>query len=541
MNWVSVPAVAMAAVSFYVGFSYLWLFTRRPRERENLAFAFTCFSIALYDLFCAGLYHAASPGEGMFWQRLQLAALPVFTISLSWFVYYMTRRASRVPFIVITAWLAVMAAAGLAIQGELTLTAERPFVKVVHFAGAVIRYQEVDPGIIHTLQFVSMIIAAAYLFYILIKSLLGDDPFARTLLVSLVPFFAASVNDILVGAGVYPFIYLMEYAYMFILVSMAYVLQNRFIELNREVEELTHQLEEKVNERTMELLLSEITKEIYADRSQGTGSPDAVPSGSSVSTLSQDISIISNIDRLLSRALEKAMEISGSGTGCLFIVGDDGALETAARVGMDEPGPVVREEAFRLMGKGEVTRGPWAGSEGRTVFIPVALAGDPIGICVLRRAPEAGDFSEHRVRLAVEFITQAAAAIENAFLYQRMLDRTAAARRHSITPAIEEKMKKAMAYIRENYTSDISREGLASSLNMHPDSFGRFFKMYTNMRISEFINELRVRHAAERLRGTDATIIDIAFAAGFESLPTFNRAFMKVFRVTPTRYREKGG
>ncbi len=541
MNWVSVPAVAMAAVSFYVGFSYLWLFTRRPLERENLAFAFTCFSIAFYDLFCAGLYHAASPEEGMFWQRLQLAALPLFTISLSWFVYFMTRRASRVPFIIITAWLAVMAAAGLAIRGELTLTAERPFVKVVHFAGTVIRYQEVDPGIIHTLQFVSMIIAAAYLFYVLVKSLMEGDPFAGPLLVSLVPFFAAAVNDILVGAGAYPFIYLMEYAYMLILVSMAHVLQNRFIELNREVEELTHQLEEKVNDRTMELLLSEITKDIYADRSEKTQAAEAATRVSSVSKLSQDISIISNIDRLLSRALEKAMEISASGGGCLFIVGDDGALEAAARSGMEEPDPGVWSEALRIMERPDTPPGPARGPGGRSLFIPVTLGDGPIGVCFLRRDQEAGEYREDRVRLAAEFIAQAASAIENAFLYQRMLDRTAAARRHSITPTLEEKMKKAVAYIRDNYTSDISREGLAASLNMHPDSFGRFFKIYTNMRISEFINELRVRHAAERLRDTGDTIIDIAFAAGFESLPTFNRAFMKVFRVTPTRYREKGG
>ena len=535
MNWVSVPAVAMAAVSFYVGFSHLWLFTRRPREREHLAFAFTCFSIAFYDLFCAGLYHAGSPGEGMFWQRLQLAALPVFTVSLSWFVYFMTRRTSAAPFIVITAWLGAMLAAGVAVRSELTLSAERPFVKVVHFAGAVIRYNEVDPGIIHTLQFISMIIAASFLFYVLMKSLLGGDAFARPLLVSMVPFFAASVNDILVGAGVYPFIYMMEYAYMFIIVSMAYVLQNRFIELNREVEELTLQLEDKVNERTMELLLSEITKEIYADRSEGgTGA-----AASSVGTLSQDISIITNIDRLLSRSLGKAMELAGADAGCLFIAGEEG-LETAACSGMEEPGPALRDEAFRLMGAGEVTRVPVEVLEGRSLSIPVALGGDPIGLCLLRRAPGADDFTAQRTRLAAEFIAQAASAIENAFLYQRMLDRTAVARRHSITPAIEEKMKKAVAYISENYRSDISREGLASSLNMHPDSFGRFFKIYTNMRISEFINELRVRHAAERLRGSDDTVIDIAFAAGFESLPTFNRAFMRVFRVTPTRYREEG-
>jgi transcriptional regulator GlxA family with amidase domain len=81
-----------------------------------------------------------------------------------------------------------------------------------------------------------------------------------------------------------------------------------------------------------------------------------------------------------------------------------------------------------------------------------------------------------------------------------MIDRNAIARQHSVTPAIEEKMKKAIAYIKQNYTADISREGLAASINMHPDSFGRFFKIYTNKKISEYINELRVLDAAEKIR-----------------------------------------
>jgi len=72
---------------------------------------------------------------------------------------------------------------------------------------------------------------------------------------------------------------------------------------------------------------------------------------------------------------------------------------------------------------------------------------------------------------------------------------------------------------------------------MHPDSFGRFFKIYTNKKISEFINELRVMEAARKLRESSANIIEIAFSVGFESLPTFNRAFMKVMNVTPTQYR----
>ncbi|HNV47732.1 MAG TPA: helix-turn-helix transcriptional regulator, partial [Spirochaetota bacterium] len=61
----------------------------------------------------------------------------------------------------------------------------------------------------------------------------------------------------------------------------------------------------------------------------------------------------------------------------------------------------------------------------------------------------------------------------------------------------------------------------------------------TGRKIGDYVNELRVRDAAAMLDGTSENIIDIAFAVGFESLRTFNRAFLKVMNVTPTEYRER--
>jgi AraC-like DNA-binding protein len=553
MKWVSIPPALMAAVSFYVGFYYLLMFARRRSERENCAFAITCFSIALYDIFCAGLYNASSLEQGMFWQRLQFAVLALFTISVSWFIYHFVRYRSRVPFIIITAWLSVFFLLGVFIRNDLTLSAALPFVKTIRLGDIVITYNEVDPGIIYSIQYLSMILAAAFGFFVLVQHYMSDDQTeTRPILVSMILFFAAAVNDVLVGAGLYPFIYLLEYTYLFIILSMAYVLQNRFIMLNREVEELTHQLEDKVNERTMELFFSEITRDLYAGISAGEGNArreenrQEAEAVSSVSTLSQDISIILNIDKLLNRSLEKVMNISGASAGCLFMAGDGGGLETGARVG--EVPPAWVEEAAAAAARdrrpGAVERHDPRGREGsgilESLFVPINLRDEVIGVCYLRRQDGEGAFSEGDLRLISAFITQAASAIESAYLYQRMIDRNAVERQHSISSSIEEKMKKAIAYIHENYTSDISREGLAASINMHPDSFGRFFKIYTNKKISEYINELRVMNAASRLRNTDGNIIDIAFAAGFESLPTFNRAFLKVLKVTPTKYRDQG-
>ncbi len=110
-------------------------------------------------------------------------------------------------------------------------------------------------------------------------------------------------------------------------------------------------------------------------------------------------------------------------------------------------------------------------------------------------------------------------------------------RASAIAPQTEEKIKRVIDYINENYVHNLSREGLAASVDMHPDNLSKLFNAYKNMRIGDYINELRIRDAAERLRANGESVIDIAFSTGFESLRTFNRAFKKYTGTTPEKYR----
>jgi AraC-like DNA-binding protein len=107
-----------------------------------------------------------------------------------------------------------------------------------------------------------------------------------------------------------------------------------------------------------------------------------------------------------------------------------------------------------------------------------------------------------------------------------------------ISPSIVKKLEEALAYINDNYRSDISREGLAAKLDLHPDNFGRFFKIYTGRKTGDLINELRIRDAAELLISSDKNILEIALEVGFESLRTFNRAFLTVYGIQPSEFRK---
>lgn len=109
----------------------------------------------------------------------------------------------------------------------------------------------------------------------------------------------------------------------------------------------------------------------------------------------------------------------------------------------------------------------------------------------------------------------------------------------TITPEAEEKFERIISFLKENYTSDISREGLAEAVDLSSDHMSRNFKTYTGMRIGDYINCLRIRDASVRLADQDKRIIDIAFEVGFESLTTFNRVFAKIMQENPTEYRKR--
>jgi AraC-like DNA-binding protein len=107
-----------------------------------------------------------------------------------------------------------------------------------------------------------------------------------------------------------------------------------------------------------------------------------------------------------------------------------------------------------------------------------------------------------------------------------------------INETTQEKLDKIMQFIKENYTSDLSREGLAAAVGLNPNYMSTLFKKYTGYKINDYINKLRIDEAANKLAKRDEKIIEIAFAVGFESLTTFNRVFKSVVGKTPTEYRE---
>lgn len=66
------------------------------------------------------------------------------------------------------------------------------------------------------------------------------------------------------------------------------------------------------------------------------------------------------------------------------------------------------------------------------------------------------------------------------------------------------------------------------------------FKAVYGQPIAAYMKEYRVHRAMELLRGTNATVADIAAQVGYETQGKFTKAFKDVTQVLPTEYRKTG-
>lgn len=99
-------------------------------------------------------------------------------------------------------------------------------------------------------------------------------------------------------------------------------------------------------------------------------------------------------------------------------------------------------------------------------------------------------------------------------------------------------VEKAKQYIAQRINEDVSREDIASHVNMNPDYLTRIFKKETGLTISDYILQERVELAKEMLVKTDLPIGSIAASVGYNNFSHFSKMFKKATAINPQDYRK---
>ena len=102
----------------------------------------------------------------------------------------------------------------------------------------------------------------------------------------------------------------------------------------------------------------------------------------------------------------------------------------------------------------------------------------------------------------------------------------------------ENQYKQILRYIQEHYDRKIYLEDLASSLDMNPQYFCRFFKKQFQMTPMTYINYYRTLQAADLLRHSSLSVLEVGLRTGFENPSYFAKTFRKYYNCSPAEYRK---
>lgn len=103
-----------------------------------------------------------------------------------------------------------------------------------------------------------------------------------------------------------------------------------------------------------------------------------------------------------------------------------------------------------------------------------------------------------------------------------------------------ESISRAIEYIENNLTNDITIQDIAEHLYVSSFYFQKGFSMLCGYSISEYIRNRKLSLAGYELVHTNHKVIDIALKYGYDSPDSFTKAFTRFHGSTPTEVR-KGG
>jgi len=104
----------------------------------------------------------------------------------------------------------------------------------------------------------------------------------------------------------------------------------------------------------------------------------------------------------------------------------------------------------------------------------------------------------------------------------------------------DRRIERAVEFIRENFSRDISLEEAASEAAMNPNYFSECFRKSTGRGFCDFLTGCRLSRAAELLLKPELKIADVARQAGFRDPNYFTKIFKKATGRNPSECRVRG-
>ena len=101
----------------------------------------------------------------------------------------------------------------------------------------------------------------------------------------------------------------------------------------------------------------------------------------------------------------------------------------------------------------------------------------------------------------------------------------------------ETRINHVLTYIGKNLAQELREADLAGLAGQSASAFSRYFRRHTGVPFVQYVNRLRVNLACQLLMSGELSIGDIGYQVGFNNLSNFNRQFLLLKGMSPSRWR----
>jgi AraC-like DNA-binding protein len=102
-----------------------------------------------------------------------------------------------------------------------------------------------------------------------------------------------------------------------------------------------------------------------------------------------------------------------------------------------------------------------------------------------------------------------------------------------------QRINKVYLYTIDHFRESISLADVANLTNHSPASFCRYFKARTRKSYFQYLTEVRIAYACEKLMEANWDVNEVCFKSGFNNLSNFHKQFKKVMKITPSEYQKR--
>lgn len=98
-------------------------------------------------------------------------------------------------------------------------------------------------------------------------------------------------------------------------------------------------------------------------------------------------------------------------------------------------------------------------------------------------------------------------------------------------------LRQARDLLHDQFSENLSLADVAEAVRVHPVYLARAWRKHFHCTVGQYLRRLRIESACREIARSDASLAEIAVAAGFYDQSHFSRTFKNITGLTPAEYR----